>query len=157
MRRHGPVMGGRYRPGMSIRSLFAPRVRGRTANGIALIRIAAGVVFVLFSIGKFTRHTGEAAAFDRYGVPWADVMTYVVGVLELGGGILLILGLATRVAAAGLAPNMAVAFATAGRIDGGPIHLGLAPTLLVVMLILLWSGAGAYSLDARVPQHLTRA
>jgi putative oxidoreductase len=33
---------------------------------------------------------------------------------------------------------------------GGPIHLGLAPTLLVAMLYLIWAGPGAAALDGRL-------
>jgi uncharacterized membrane protein YphA (DoxX/SURF4 family) len=37
---------------------------------------------------------------------------------------------------------------TAGRVDGGLVNLGVAPLLLVGMLVLLWTGPGALSLDA---------
>ena len=114
-----------------------------------LARVVAGLIFVSFSLGKFVRHAAEAEAFDRYGIPAPGALTYVVGALELVGGIMLILGLGTRLAALALAGNMIGAIATAGRIDGGPINLGLAPALLVAMLYLLWAGAGAMSLDRR--------
>jgi hypothetical protein len=42
------------------------------------------------------------------------------------------------------------AIVTAGRIDGGPVNLGLAPALLAVMILLLWTGAGRWSLDGRI-------
>ena len=115
-----------------------------------VLRLAAGVVFVAFSVGKFTRYDAESGAFDRYGIPFPEVTTYLVGVLELTGGLLLIVGLLTRPVALALAGNMIGAIATAGRIDGGPVHLGLAPALLVAMLVLLRTGAGARSLDTRV-------
>lgn len=123
-----------------------------TGDGLAplVLRVAAGLVFVSFSVGKFTRHAAEAAAFERYGIPLAEATVYLVGLLELIGGLMLILGVATRLAALGLAVNMAVAVATAGRIDGGAVHLGLAPALLAAMLVLLWTGAGARSLDRAV-------
>ena len=112
-----------------------------------LVRLVAGLVFVSFSFGKFLSHTAEAAAFDRYGIPAPEITTYLVGSLELLGGVALILGIATRPVAALLAANMVGAIATAGRIEGGPVHLGLAPALLVGMLFLVWRGAGARSLD----------
>lgn len=115
-----------------------------------ILRVAAGVVFVLFSIGKFTRRDAEIRAFERFDVPWPEVTVALVGVLELVGGLLLIVGLLTRPAALALAGNMIGAIATGGRVEGGIIHLGLAPALLVVMLILLWTGAGDRSFDRRV-------
>jgi hypothetical protein len=45
------------------------------------------------------------------------------------------------------------AIATGGRIDGGAFHLGVAPTLLGVMLLLLWLGPGRPSVDARIDRH----
>jgi predicted lipoprotein with Yx(FWY)xxD motif len=73
-----------------------------------------------------------------------------VGSLELVAGLMLIAGLATRLVALALAADMVGAISTAGRLDGGPVNLGLAPILLAVMLLLVWAGAGALSLDGRL-------
>lgn len=118
--------------------------------GPLLLRLTAGVIFVAFSIGKFIHYEAERNALDRYGIPFPEVTTYLVGVLELVGGIALILGFLTRPAALALAGNMIGAISTAGRIEGGWIHLGLAPALLAAMLVLLWTGAGARSVDLRL-------
>ena len=69
------------------------------------------------------------------------------GALELVGGLLLVVGLLTRPAALLLAVNMVGAIATAGRVDGGTFHLGVAPTMLVAMLFLVWAGCGRLALD----------
>ncbi len=119
-----------------------------------VVRCVAGVVFVSFSFGKFLHHSAEVAAFERYGIPAPEVATYAVGTLELAGGLLLILGLGTRLVALALAGNMVGAISTAGPVDGGPIHLGLAPALLVAMLLLVWAGAGARSLDLAMGRRM---
>jgi putative oxidoreductase len=125
----------------------APRGWGR----IALVaRVAAGAIFLGFSVGKFARHGAEADAFDRYGLPSPDAFTYAVGVVELVGGAMLVLGLGTRLAALALACDMVGAISTAGRIEGGPVHLGLAPLLLAAMLLILWVGPTRRSLDWRL-------
>ena len=98
----------------------------------------------------------EAMDFDHYGVPSADVAVYLVGVVELIGGFLLVVGLFTRLAALLLAVNMVGAIATAGRVDGGSFHLGVAPTLLVAMLFLLWAGSGTLALDGKLDEHRQR-
>ena len=118
------------------------------------LRVAAGVIFVAFSIGKFTRYDAESNAFDRYRIPFPEVTTYLVGVLELVGGLMVVAGVLTRPVAVALAGNMLGAIVTAGRIDGGPVHLGLAPGLLVAMLVLLKTGAGARSIDIRASRWL---
>ena len=126
------------------------RYQGIGAYVTTAVRVIAGVLFVTFSIGKFSDHMSEATDFERYGVPLADVTVYVVGLVELIGGLLLVVGLFTRLAALILAANMVGAIATAGRVDGGSFHLGVAPTLLVAMLFLVWAGSGAYAVDTKL-------
>lgn len=122
----------------------------------ALLRLTAGTILIGFGLSKFTHHAAEAAAFDRYGLPSADAFAYVIGTVEVGCGALLVVGLATRLAALALAGNMIGAIATGGRVDGGWVHLGLAPALLVVFLALVWRGAGAWSLDALLGERARR-
>jgi putative oxidoreductase len=131
------------------RKLFASRVTGTAASLVALLRVAAAAVFIGFGVVKFTAHEEEAEAFDRYGLPDPELMAYAVGVLEIAGGLLLLVGLGTRLAAIALAANMAVAVAVSGIKEGEAISLTLAPALLVVMVLLLWAGPGAHALDRR--------
>ena len=127
--------------------VFEPRTHGAAAWVTTAVRVIAGVLFVTFSLGKFVDHAQETADFDHYGIPAPEVATYLVGTLELVCGALLIVGLLTRPAAFLLACNLVGAIATAGRVDGGTFHLGVAPTLLVAMLFLLWAGPGRLALD----------
>jgi putative oxidoreductase len=127
------------------------------ASWLALVlRVAAGATLIGFGQSKFAHHAKEVRAFDRYGLPAPEVFTYAIGTVELAGGILLVLGLLTRLVALGLAGNMVGAIATGGRVDGGFVNLGLAPLLLVVMLYLVWAGAGRFSLDGRLRQMRMR-
>lgn len=119
-----------------------------------LVRWAAGLVFVVFGIGKFTAHATEVEHFEDYGLPAADAFVYLVGVLEIGGGLLLIAGLAVRLVALALAGNMVGAIVVSGIGEGEVVpSLTLAPLLLVAMLYLVWAGAGARSLDARLSRR----
>jgi len=129
---------------------LAPRVSGRAAWAVAAARVGAGIVFVAYSFGKFVRHEAEAESFDRYGIPLADQATYLVGAVELVGGLMLIVGIGTRLAALALAGDMVGAIATAGRIDGGPVNLGLAPALLATLIVLIWTEGGRLSVDERL-------
>jgi uncharacterized membrane protein YphA (DoxX/SURF4 family) len=138
-----------------MQQLLHPRFdHGAGAFVVALVRVVAGFLFVSFSTGKFFDHRVEAVDFDRYGVPIPDVAVYAVGTIELLCGLLLIVGLLTRPAAGLLALTMIGAIATAGRVDGGSFHLGVAPRMLAVMLLLLWVGAGVPSLDAMWARRL---
>ena len=117
---------------------------------LVALRLTAGAILVVFGLAKFTNHGAEAASFDRYGLPDPSLFAYAIDALELGLGILLVLGLRTRLAAIVLAGNMIGAIATAGRVEGGFVNLGLAPALLLVLLVLVARGAGRWSLDSRV-------
>ena len=134
--------------------VFSSRLRGAGAWATTVVRVVTGVLFVTFSLGKFVDHAQESADFDHYGIPAPEVATYLVGVLELLGGLLLIVGLCTRPAAALLALNLMGAIATAGRVDGGTFHLGVAPAMLVAMLFLVWAGSGRLALDRAVRPRL---
>jgi putative oxidoreductase len=135
--------------------LLEAMFKERTAAWVPLvIRIVTGVFIVSVSLGKFFDHASEAHDFDRYGVPIPSTAVVVVGIVELVGGVALIMGFGTRIAAAALAANMVGAIATAGRVEGGAFNLGVAPLMLVLMLVILWAGPGACSIDRVIARRL---
>jgi putative oxidoreductase len=128
-------------------------LRTRYAGGVAgallaLLRAVAGIVLVSIGTGKFVDHASEVMDFHHYGIPWPGAAVWLTGTVEVVCGALLVLGLLTRPAAALLGLTLIGAISTAGRVDGGSFHLGVAPTLLAVMLVLLWLGPGRPALDA---------
>jgi putative oxidoreductase len=106
---------------------------------MAVARVAAGLVFLGFGVAKFVNHATELRSFREYGLPLPEAFVYAVGVVEIVGGLLLVLGVATRLSALVLATDMVGAIVVSGIKEGEPISLTLAPALLVVMLLLLWS------------------
>lgn len=115
------------------------------------VRWVSGAIFVLFGIGKFANHAHEVESFESYGLPAPDAFVYLVGILEIGGGLLLVAGLATRLVALALAGNMVGAIAVSGIGEGEVLpSLTLAPALLLAMLFLIWTGSGPRSLDKRM-------
>ena len=96
---------------------------------------------MVFGLGKFVNHADELASFESYGLPAPGLTVYAIGVLELVGGAALIAGRALRPVAALLAANMAVAIVVSGIGQGEVVpSLTLAPVLLAVMLLVLWTG-----------------
>jgi putative oxidoreductase len=134
-----------------------PRLLGHTAYLPTLAAFAAGLIFVSFGAGHLARHIAEASDFRRYQVPSASFAVWAVGVLELGAGTALLLGLFVRPAAAALAADMVGVVATAGRVEGGWLNLGVAPLLFVVMVFLLWAGPGRLSVDALLQRRAVTA
>jgi putative oxidoreductase len=120
-------------------------------------RVVGGGVFVVFGLAKFVNHASEVDSFRDYGLPAPGAFVVVIGVVEIVGGLLLILGLATRPAALVLAGDMVGAIIVSGIALGEPISLTLAPTELVLCLFLLWKGPGAYALDTRLSRSRARA
>ena len=105
------------------------------------VRWLSGAIFVVFGIGKFSQHGHEVDSFESYGLPAPDAFVYLVGTLEVVGGLLLIAGLLTRLVALLLAGNMVGAIVVSGIGEGEVVpSLTLAPLLLAAMLFLVWAG-----------------
>jgi len=113
----------------------AERYGGRTARMVAIV---AGIVFVVFGLGKFVNHAEEVHSFRDYGLPWPGVSVIVIGLVEVVGGALLVAGRWVRLAALALAGDMVGAIAVAGIGTGEVVpSLTLAPALLVAMIYLI--------------------
>src|SRR5436190_12154783 len=114
----------------------------RAAAMLLALRLAAGGVFVVFGAGKFLNHGSELASFQSYSLPAPEVFVVVIGVIELVGGMLLMLGILTRPVALVLAGDMVGAILVSGLARGEIISLTLAPAQLVAMAVLLRTGPG---------------
>jgi putative oxidoreductase len=135
--------------------MLAALLTAGPASGVRAVaalvgRVVGGAVFVIFGVGKFVNHASELASFQSYGLPAPDAFVYVIGVIEIVGGLLLMLGLLTRPAALVLAGDMVGAIVVSGIGRGELVSLTLAPAELALCLYLLWTGPGALALDRRV-------
>ena len=118
--------------------------------GLLVLRLGPAVVFAVHGYlkllgGAFDR---TVALFMAVNIPVPEAMAWAVGAIELAGGILLALGLWTRIAAAVLAVEMAVAIA---RVRWPQGFVGAAEfefVLLLVCLALFGTGSGKFSIDA---------
>src|SRR5262245_38089697 len=120
-------------------------------------RVAVGLVFVTAGWGKL-HNLGHVIEFFRsLGIPAPELQAPFVASVEFFGGILLVLGLATRFVAVPLACTMVVAIATALWPDlEGAVDL-LGKSEFVYIVIFAWlaiAGAGAVSLDALAARAL---
>ena len=123
--------------------------------GLVPLRLAVGLVFVVHGAQKlFVFGLGGAAGFmAKVGIPLPSVAAVVVTAVEILGGLALVLGLGTRLAAALLAFEMLIAILTVrlkmGFVGGYEFEL----TLLAASLSLALLGAGPVS----VKKILTRS
>lgn len=120
--------------------------------GLLVLRIVVGAVFIAHGAQKIFEDSlpATAEAFAGMGVPLAPVLGPAVAVLELAGGILLVLGLLTRPIALLLAATMVVALVlvhlSAGfwATDGGYEYVAV---LAAGGVALALTGAGRLSAD----------
>lgn len=78
--------------------------------GDGLVRVVAGLIFLIAGIGKLMNGTGKTAGFfSSLGIPLPEVAAVLVIVVEIVGGLMLILGLYTWIAASLLSIVMIVA------------------------------------------------
>ena len=115
----------------------------------ALLRIVCGYLFVVHGSMKLF-HVPHAAMFD--GVTLMS-LEGLAGVMELVGGLLLIVGLFTRIVAFLLAGEMAIAYFMVHAAHGNALFPQLnqgEPAVLFcfAFLFLAAAGAGAWSIDA---------
>src|SRR3954462_5249978 len=82
---------------------------------LLLIRVDWGWLFLQSGIGKFGHIDKVVSFFTDLGIPVPTLRAYFIASLETVGGILLILGLASRLNSVPLLINMIVADITADR------------------------------------------
>jgi putative oxidoreductase len=92
------------------RTLLWRIVATEAPTAVILIRLMVGAVFFSEGVQKFL-YPGEVGAgrFAKIGIPYPDLMAPFVGVVEIVCGLLLIVGLLTRLAAIPLILDMLVA------------------------------------------------
>jgi uncharacterized membrane protein YphA (DoxX/SURF4 family) len=100
--------------------------------------VLTGVIFVFAGLVKFVFHAWELRAFRAFGLPWPNALEIFVGLLEVGGGALLIAKSLVLPTSGLLAVTMVVAIVASGIGHGDVIpSLTLAPALLGSLLWLM--------------------
>jgi putative oxidoreductase len=136
---------------MSTSTSIAATANSNSAT-ILIGRILLSAIFLLSGFGKLTAIAGTAGYFGSLGLPVPTVTAVVVGLIELLGGIAILVGFQTRIVAWVLA-----IFTLA---TGLVAHTGWADQMQMIQflknlgitggfLLLASSGPGAYSIDAK--------
>ena len=113
-------------------------------------RIVVGWVFMWSGWGKLNNLPQMIENFKEWGIPYPELMTPFVSGVEFIGGLLLLLGLVTRIAAVPLVIVMLVAIISAkwGQVDSLETLLGFEE--VAYMSLFGWlavAGPGPVSLD----------
>ena len=120
-------------------------------------RILLALLFIVSGFGKIGGFEGVVGYIASKGLPMPQVVAALTIVIELGGGLLLAFGLATRWVALGLAVFTLLAAlifhnfwaAAPAQFVGQYVNFMKNVSIAGGMLVLAAFGAGAFSLDAR--------
>jgi putative oxidoreductase len=125
------------------------------------VRLYWGWQFAQTGWGKMHNIARITAFFASLNIPFPAFNAHFISGLEFFGGLLLILGLGTRLVGFLLAANMLVAYWTADHealvsifSDPGKFYVADPYTFLFASLIVLIFGAGVLSMDALIAKRL---
>src|SRR5436853_7804081 len=97
--------------------LVAPAPAWATSTGLLLVRLVVGAAFIMHGLPKIQNPFGW---MGEMGSSVPGILQATAAVIEFGGGILLALGLVTRVASLLLAAQMVAALAMVHIPQGDP-------------------------------------
>jgi putative oxidoreductase len=135
----------------------SPRAAAFTSYALALLRVMTGLLFIEHGTTKIFDFPTHLAMFD--GFTFFSILG-LSAVIELVGGILLVLGLFTRTTGFILAGEMAAAYFMAHAPRGFFPILNdgeLAIVYTFAFLLIAAAGAGAFSIDGVLSGNKNRA
>lgn len=120
-------------------------------------RVGLAALFVPAGFQKITMYGGTSQYMAAYGVPAVDVLLPLTILVELGGGLLILFGLWTRLGALVLAGFVAIATLIFHAFWAVPAEQVMVQTLFFwknfaiagTLLALVANGPGGWSMDAR--------
>jgi putative oxidoreductase len=149
---------------MTTPSSTTSRVTGQHATarsavgfGLFLLRLATGLTLAAHGAQKVfvMGFAGVTGGFTKMGVPLPGIAGPAVSLLELVGGIMLAVGLLTRLVGLGLALDMLGAILLVHLKNGffAPGGIEFVMMLGVASLCFAIDGAGPYSVDAMLAER----
>jgi putative oxidoreductase len=135
---YGPAQGASFSPAVML-----------------LSRLLLAGVFIVFGIRKLMAVAGTTGYFAKLGLPMPEVLVWLVILVEIGGGVLLVVGWRTRLMAWILAGFVVLATAAAHRyweFDAAqyvPQLTNFMKNLAIIggLLMVAAVGPGRYSID----------
>jgi len=130
---------------------------------LLFVRVYWGWQFWQAGWGKLQDISKPIGFFTELGIPFPVFNAWFISLLECFGGILLILGLASRLISIPLVIDMVVAYIVADReafksifSDPDKFYAAAPYTLLVASLIVLLFGPGAIWLDYLIARYVRK-
>ncbi len=139
-----------------------PQMRGSSDIALLALRIGAGALMAVHGYSKFrdaiAGHDGFEGIDTFLGLPLPGLLAYLVPTLELVGGIMILLGILTRLPALLLAIEMLLTGSIVkltildgvgytSTFEGGPAPAEVDFLFMVVFIAVTLMGPGRYALD----------
>lgn len=124
------------------------------SNGLATLvaRVFLSILFILAGFSKLTAISGTAGYFAGLGLPVPTVTAVLVGLVEFVGGLAILVGFQTRIAAAIVALFTIGATLVAHMNFAEGMNAIMAQKNLAIaggLILLALQGAGSISIDAK--------
>jgi putative oxidoreductase len=143
----------------------SPSAFGQTGNpgsaawASVVLRCVLAAIFIAHGLQKLADYgwSGGVANFGAWGIPWPELTYRLTVVVELAGGVLLLLGIWVRAISTALAVIMLVAL-FAVHIHYGfflPNGIEFVLVLAAANAALVLLGPGRWSLERRLPARLS--
>jgi uncharacterized membrane protein YphA (DoxX/SURF4 family) len=121
----------------------------RPAIGVALVRFGLALLVLVAGAFQLQRHHAAVADARVWGLPSPDVTGIALPVSAIVLGVILLLGLAPRLAAWLILAEAVLVLVLAGRTDGG-FYLTFPPVFILLSLIVIGAGGGRWALVDRL-------
>ncbi len=127
-------------------------MRKNTDLALLVLRLILAGILISHGYGKITGWDGARGFFQSLSIPAPTLALIFAVVAEVGGGILILIGLWVEIAAVLVMINMIGAMAFA--VKGESFNLGqggMELTIFAIALALFLAGSGRYGLGPKVP------
>jgi putative oxidoreductase len=122
-------------------------MNNKLALSTLVLRVVLGITFFLHGYDKFSAGIGNTVGwFESIGLP--GFLAYAVAIIELVGGLLLVVGLGSKIVSALVAVIMLGAIFTAKLSMGFLNGYELDVALLAMAAFIAFNGSGMYAVDS---------
>lgn len=130
---------------MSARSPF----EDRPAVGVALVRFGLALLVLVAGVFQVQRHHAAVTDARVWGLPSPDFTGIALPASAIVLGVILLLGIAPRLAGWLILAEAVLVMIVGGRTDGG-FYISLPPVFILLSLIVIGAGGGRWALVDRL-------